>query len=693
MFLRSITVKNFKKFPELTVRFPSDITVIKGPNEQGKSTLLSAIAAGLFYDPKKSNKEIAALRAWNSEKLYQIALDIEHHGEDIALRKDFEEKELVLENAMTGAKMTTASAISGYLYEIGALRSVALFENTACVKHDALARITEGKREIAQALEELITSSGENVSADKVLKKIGDIIAGLQRGMRGQAKTPGLLKQIDGEIAELMGKKDAIAAELKDVGEKSSYCGELTAHYHAIARELEIQRSQYRSNNEYFKTVEELRKLHAQLEKVEADSIALKDIESKQEYLSFQLEKFRHLQTFDQAKWYAQREAINIKRAQLAHFEAEGKQMKKGEEKGKLHIKKMHFLASLVLCAAGFLGFAYTPLFALWGLFIAAAVYSFVLKRGLVVHTPVAVRTETSTLAHEIAVLEKQRDQVLAESGVHSEDALLGVIKKVSEQAQEFAKLSSKREGILRERTLEDFTRERKELLRRIGIEEVKISDEQKAAPPSGEAQRALELDITKKEQDLAKLEKEIVRTEEVMRATPYDHEMLAKAEEELEWKQQQRANAEYKLKTLELLYMVMGEAKAKTIEKSRRAIEEYMQKYLPVATEGRYKNVTVKDDLSFEVWSEEKKGLIAPEEHLSKGTIDQFYLVARFAVLNLLNKGTKSLLLLDDPFAGFDAARKQKVHAMLQDMTSVFQIIIFTHSSEYDAWGSVVTI
>ncbi|MEK7488101.1 MAG: AAA family ATPase [Patescibacteria group bacterium] len=694
MFLRSITVKNFKKFPELTVRFPADITIIRGPNEQGKSTLLSAIVAGLFYDPKKSNKDITALRAWNSEKLYEIALDIEHHGEDISVRKDFEKKELALKNTTTGETMTTAAAVAGYLYTIGALRSAALFENTACVKHDALARITEGKREIAQALEELMTSSGENVSADKILKKIGDIIAGLQRGIRGQAKTPGLLKQIDSDIAELTAKKEAIARELNDIGEKSRYCGELTAHYHAIVRELEIQRSQYRGNNDYFKTAEEVKKLHAQLEKVEADSTALKDIESKQEYLSFQLEKFKHVQAFDQAKWYAQREALSVKKAQLAHFNAEAKQTKNGgEKKSKTHIKKAHFLAALVLAAAGFLGFAYTPLFALWGLCAAAVVYSFVLKHGLVVHTPAVARTEASTLLHEIAVLEKQRDQILSESGVHNEDALLGVIKKVSEQAQEFAKLSSKREGILRERTLEDFTKERKELLRRIGIEEAKITDEQKASSPSGEVQRALELDIAKNEQDLSKLEKEIVRTEEVMRATPYDHEMLSKAEEDLEWKQQQRANAEYKLKTLEALYVALGEAKTKTIEKSRRAIEEYMQKYLPVATEGRYKNVTVKDDLSFEVWSEEKKGLIAPEEHLSKGTIDQFYLVARFAVLNLLNKGTKSLLLLDDPFAGFDASRKQHVREILQDMTRVFQIIIFTHSSEYDGWGETIEI
>ena len=115
---------------------------------------------------------------------------------------------------------------------------------------------------------------------------------------------------------------------------------------------------------------------------------------------------------------------------------------------------------------------------------------------------------------------------------------------------------------------------------------------------------------------------------------------MLGEIEEEFERKQQQKENITHKLATLEMLKGALEEAQAKTIAVSRGAIEEYMRKYLPVITDGRYDNVTVKDDLSFEVWSGEKKGLIVPEEHLSKGTIDQFYLIARFAVLNLLNKG-----------------------------------------------------
>jgi len=84
---------------------------------------------------------------------------------------------------------------------------------------------------------------------------------------------------------------------------------------------------------------------------------------------------------------------------------------------------------------------------------------------------------------------------------------------------------------------------------------------------------------------------------------------------------------------------------------------------------------------------------MIVPEENLSKGTIDQFYLLARFAILDILNKGVKSLVLLDDPFLGFDAGRKARTKEILADLSSAFQIIIFTHSPEYDDWGKVVEI
>lgn len=693
MFLKSIAVKNFKKFPEASVVFPGDITIIKGPNEKGKSTLLAAILAGLFYDPKKSNKDIAALQAWNTEELYTITLSLEHKGEDIVLYKNFETKELLLENKTTGKKMTTTAETASYLYEIGALRSLGLFENTACVRHDALAQMTEGKNEIAQALEELITSAGEHVSVAKVLKKVTDAVGIIQRGMRGQAKTPGLLKGIENDMTVLSAKRDTAIAELKDIAEKSTYLSEQVATYHRITDEYEIKQRQYQKNAGYFKATEELKRLHAQLESIDADARVLEDSEKRKKAIEVELEAQVMLKTFDKDKWYAQREAINVKKAQLSHITEEEKSMKKEKKKMQLHLKRSHFLISLVLFATGFLGFTDTRLFTLWGVFLAAFVYSFVLKYGFIVHTPEKMRTEGMALSHEVGILEKQRNQFMDAIGADNEEALFIRVKHYDELMQERAKLASKEEGLLRGKTYEDFVKERNELFKRIGIEEAKITDEEKAVPPSSEVQRGLEADIEKRRQELDRLGKEIAHVDALIHASPYDHEMLAEIEEECERKQQQKENITHKLATLEMLKGALEEARAKTIAVSRGAIEEYMRKYLPVITGGRYDNVTVKDDLSFEVWSGEKKGLIVPEEHLSKGTIDQFYLIARFAVLNLLNKGVKSLVLLDDPFAGFDAGRKDRAREIFSDMTGAFQIIIFTHSSEYDDWGTVVEL
>ncbi|MBI1755002.1 AAA family ATPase [Candidatus Azambacteria bacterium] len=693
MYLKSITVKNFKKFADITVAFPSDITVIKGPNEQGKSTLLSAIIAGLFYDPKKSNKDILELRSWNSDKLYEITMDIEHQGEAVRLYKNFETKELLLENSSAKKKLTTFGAIEAYLHEIGALRDRALFEHTACVRHDALSLITEGKREISQALQELLTSSGEHVSSDKVLKKIQAIVTDIQRGTKQQAKNPGQLRLIEHEIAQLAQKRDALKTELDAVGSKSEYLGTVSDRYHIAVRECEAKKMQYERNAVYFGVAEELKKIHAQFDRLSADVNALKEIEEKKKKIRADLAAREAVASFDVRKWDAQKQVIGVKKERLAHLETEARQMKAEGKPSRVHMKPAHLILSLVLFAAGFSGFMYTKLFLLWILFAAAFAYSFIFKHGLVAHTQKGVGTDASGLAHEIAVLEKQLEKILRDNGVAGEEELMKKKKEFDALTQELVRLESREEGMLRSRSFADVQREQSEYAKRIVIEEAKITDEEKVSPPAPPIQRSLEIDIAhfKKEAEESKREMEQVAAD--VRSSRADHEAVAAIEEEIEYKEAQKARIGRKVRTLEILTEALFEAQVKTIEKSRKAIEEYMRTYLLVVTDGRYDKVKVKDDLSFEVWSEEKKGMIVPEEHLSKGTIDQFYLIARFAVLDLLNKGVKSLVLLDDPFSGFDTERRVRAREMLKDMTDKFQIIMFTHSADYKGWGNVVEI
>lgn len=693
MYLKSISVKNFKKFIDFTAAFPTDITVVKGPNEQGKSSLLSAILAGFFFDSKKSNKDILALKAWNSDKLYEIVMRLEHNGESIVLSKNFETKELLLENETKGTKLTTFDAISDYLFEIGALRSLPLFEHTACVRHDALSQMTEGKREISQALQELLTSSGENVSSDKVLKKITALITDLSRGVKQQAKNPGPIKKIELDIAELAKRKEALMRELHDIAERSVYLGELFEKHQVLSQELLVKRKQHEKNIAYFRTMEELKKLHAQLDRLDADYTALKEVEGAKERIRKQLAAYTHMREFDMQKWYAQKEAINEKKAKLASVESEAAELKKRHKVSRAHVKPGHLVLSLMLFAAGFAGLIDTRLYFVWVLAAGAFIYSFVLKRGVMVHTQKGVSSEKDELAHEIAVLEKQQQQILDANDVKNEDELIVKARAYSVLAQEFVKLEWKEGGILRSQTAVELEKERREAAKHIGIEEAKISDEEKAVPPNPADQRSLEVDIERMAKEEEKLRREAEQVNVMVHSSQADKETLAALEEDIAYAEMQKAGFERKARMLMLVAQMLEEAQKSTIEKSRRAIEEYMKKYLLVITDGRYDNVRVRDDLSFEVWSEEKKGMVVPEEHLSKGTIDQFYLIARFAVLDLLNKGIKSLMLLDDPFAGFDAKRRERAREMLEDMTSQFQIILFTHSADYAGWGSVVEI
>ena len=339
MFIKSISLKNFKKFSELKVDFPADITVVRGPNERGKSTLLSAFLAGLFYDPKKSNQYIQALKSWNSDRMYEIGFNIEHDGDDLEFYKNFESGEAYLANKTKSEKLTTHIQIGEYLYKIGALRSLALFEHTACVEHDALSRVAEGKKDISQALLGLLTSSSENISSEKILKKVSEIVSDLQRGSRVQAKRPGFIKQLAGEIEELETERAKIARDLEQGAGQTAQIGALNQEYEKAKNGFEAKKNQYEKNLAYFKTIEELNRLNAQLTKINADFETLKEIADKKKYLYFQLNKMSALANFDWEKFSRQKETLAAKKEKFSHFQREAAQLKKEKKSAARHIK------------------------------------------------------------------------------------------------------------------------------------------------------------------------------------------------------------------------------------------------------------------------------------------------------------------------------------------------------------------
>ncbi|MGH3141110.1 MAG: ATP-binding protein [Gaiellales bacterium] len=95
--------------------------------------------------------------------------------------------------------------------------------------------------------------------------------------------------------------------------------------------------------------------------------------------------------------------------------------------------------------------------------------------------------------------------------------------------------------------------------------------------------------------------------------------------------------------------------------------------------TGGRYATAFVKDDLGVRLETPER-GEVVDLAALSHGTQRQAYLVQRLELVRLLcPEGATPPILLDDPFAHFDAERVERTLAYLADLAATRQLIVFS--------------
>jgi uncharacterized protein YhaN len=114
------------------------------------------------------------------------------------------------------------------------------------------------------------------------------------------------------------------------------------------------------------------------------------------------------------------------------------------------------------------------------------------------------------------------------------------------------------------------------------------------------------------------------------------------------------------------------------------RRLEDYAATTLDTITGGRYGEIFVDPaTLAIRVRVPETQA-IEDLDAVSAGTRDQTYLVVRFAMARMFAEGIETPpLLLDDPFAYWDAARIERCLPILEHVARDAQAILFTSSSE----------
>ncbi|MGQ0595096.1 MAG: AAA family ATPase [Gammaproteobacteria bacterium] len=94
MYIRRIAVRNFRKLvtPVVIEELGDGVTVIAGDNEEGKSTLLEAIRAGLFERHTVTGRAVEVMQPFGSAVRPEIQLAFEIDGENYTITKGFAQK-------------------------------------------------------------------------------------------------------------------------------------------------------------------------------------------------------------------------------------------------------------------------------------------------------------------------------------------------------------------------------------------------------------------------------------------------------------------------------------------------------------------------------------------------------------------------------------------------------------------------
>lgn len=129
-------------------------------------------------------------------------------------------------------------------------------------------------------------------------------------------------------------------------------------------------------------------------------------------------------------------------------------------------------------------------------------------------------------------------------------------------------------------------------------------------------------------------------------------------------------------------------------IRKIKPQIERYFATYLPKLTNNRYKKVSLQEDFSIRIFSDEKNDYV-PVKNLSGGTEDQILLMFRLAFSKALFPGMHvtdegisfhQFLFLDEPISSFDQKRQNAFIELLRMMEKLYQqIFVISHITELE--------
>ena len=706
MRITRLQARDIGRHRDLDIELAAGVTVVRGPNEAGKSTIQRIIELALTRKVTSANGDLDVIRAWDAEEEARPWVRLEFVAED----EDGGVRTGELEKSFRGPKGTVRLVIDGEvttdpteadlrIAELTGIPTEPFFRSTASVRHHELEQLDRDEANLHDRLQASISGADRGTSAAKKkleralkeLTKSGDKNPGrLKIAQEAVTRSATIVDQGEAALTQLERDRDVLsgAKERRAVIEAKLAEDRAMLEKARQAERLIAEQAQAKERFERFRTAVQVRD----------DIAALTTSHPSPNPLPVLNQVVVRLRGLD--------ETIRDLTARLegegdVHFQVDAPEPTWRITAG---LALLIVIVGLALAVGGFLASAAILLPVGAVLVLIGAVIAVLARRQR--STAQSLKRQKELAGAEIdrrlrgrSQMEEELKQAQADfetqlTAVDLPDLAAAEALLAAEQAH-VAKIEQLRAGL--EGLVGRQPPETLPDLRDAAALEIdqKSGALEKLGPIAREprARERLETVVRDSESALERSRDDEAGARARVEANTVDAEQVAgEAERLADWREQ-LAVLERRVRIYDATLASILRAEQATMRTATRFLEKRMVVDIARITGGRYRRVRVDDrSLAIEVFAPEK-GDWVDVSTLSQGTLDQIYLAARLGLVRLVTGDRRPPLIFDDPFVTFDDARAARAVEMLHELNSDFQVIYLTTSERYDATADRVVV
>ncbi len=709
MRITHLSLRDLRRCREVDLDLAPGLTIVRGPNEAGKSTLQRAIELALTRKVTSAAADIESLAPWggNPDAQTVIGMTFTYDDEDGVvyegrLEKSFRGARGQVRLEMGGEVITDPVRADEELAILSGIPTEGFFRSTASVRHHELAGLQRDEGALRDRLQASI--SGADRGTSRARKKLDRALQGLQA--RG-AKNPGRVKVAEDAVAETAARlrtgedglarlerdRDALSVARERRSEAETALTERRSLLEKArqAERLIADRDAARERFERYRAAVILRDELVELDATHPSAIPLPLLRADVERLRTADTQIETLETMLEGE-------VQV------NFEVEPEVRWQPLSRAAVALVALGLAIAIlgtVLGILGIVGETVRMLAVVLGLVavvpgLILAVVALWLRRGDKsqknlrddeVHRRLRGRSE---IEQELRATKARRAELLARielpGTAEAEERLRLEEAHVAEIDQRRARLG----GLIGEEPLDALHGRRDAAALEI---EQKSSALEALGPIAREprARERLEVEVADTERSLERARDDEATARARVEQNPVDAEEVASLAERLATWTEELAALGRRERVYARTLAEINAAEQATMQKATRYLERHMVGAIARITGGRYRRVRVDDtNLGIELFAPERNDWV-PVTDLSQGTLDIVYLAARLGLVRLVTGDRRPPLVLDDPFVTLDGTRAPLALGLLRELASDFQVIYLTTSDRYDHLADAV--